>query len=224
MSRARNVLVVFDLDGTLVDTAPDLNGALNAALLGEGLSAVGPDVARDAIGHGARMMIKHGLAAQGSDAPDDLVSRMHERFLDHYRANIAAESTPFPGAVEALSRLEARGARLAVCTNKYEALARELLGALGLAQRFAAIAGGDTFGAAKPDPRHLTQTIAAAGGGAALMVGDSEADIGAARAAGVPCVAVSFGYSTVPVGELGADAVIDHFDALEEQAERLLAL
>jgi phosphoglycolate phosphatase len=147
---------------------------------------------------------------------------MHARFLEFYGANIAVGSVPFPGVEAAMDQLSRRGVLLAVCTNKYESLAIDLLRKIGMAERFVTIVGGDTFGVSKPDPRHLTQTVEAAGGGQTLMIGDSEADVGAAKAAGIPCVAVSFGYSPVPARELGADAVIDHFDELDACARRYL--
>ncbi|MCC0041033.1 MAG: phosphoglycolate phosphatase [Rhodobiaceae bacterium] len=220
----RPPVAVFDLDGTLVDTAPDLLAALNEALASENLALAGTEQARKAIGHGARAMIVRSLQAQGVPEERDRIDRMHARFLEFYTANICARSLPFPGVEAAIETLAARGVLCAVCTNKYESLAVELLDALGMTNRFAAIAGGDTFGVSKPDPQHLWKTIEAAGGGRAIMVGDSDADVGAAKAAGVPAVAVSFGYSRVPATQLGADAVIDHFDELAALAERLLGL
>lgn len=207
-------LAVFDLDGTLIDTAPDLTHALNAALMSQNLPTVSLDVVRDAIGHGARQMIIDALASQRHDASEEIVGRMHKAFLVYYGDHIAVDSAPYPGMIAALDVLEARGFRLAVCTNKYEALARQLLKELGLDTRFSAIAGGDTYGVAKPDPKHLLRTIEAAGGGPAIMVGDSASDTRAAQAAGVPVIAVTFGYTGIPVEELGADAVISHYDEL----------
>ena len=215
-------VAVFDLDGTLIDSLPDLTDALNVSLEGEGLAKVSVADARKGVGHGARVMIEHALNSYGVAAEKDRVSRMHKRFLEFYAANIAVGSRPFPGVEAALDRLAGRGIVLAVCTNKYESLAVELLDTLGMTDRFAAIAGGDTYGVSKPDPRHLTRTVEAAGGGRAVMIGDSNADIGAAKAANIPSIAVTFGYSTIPVADLGADALIDHFDELEDHAVRLL--
>ena len=217
-------VAVFDLDGTLVDTLPDLTEALNVSLESEGLVRVSLNDARNGVGHGARRMIEYAVTAQGVPAEEERVSRMHARFLEFYRDNIAVSSRPFPGAETALTVLSERGILLAVCTNKYESFAIELLETLGMAGRFAAIAGGDTFGVSKPDPLHLTRTVEAAKGGRAVMIGDSNADVGAARAAGIPSIAVAFGYSTVPVRELGADALIDHFDELEAHALQLLEI
>lgn len=219
----RPPVAVFDLDGTLIDTAPDLAAALNAGLADEGLAPVTLDEARHAVGHGARVMIERALTYHGVAVETERVERMHARFLEFYGANIAVGSLPFPGVEAAMDALAARGIILAVCTNKYEGLAVQLLRTLGMTERFAAIAGGDTYGVSKPDPRHLTQTIAAAGGGHAVMIGDSEADTGAAIAAGIPSIAVTFGYANQPIAELGAHVVIDHFDALEAHVVALLA-
>ena len=208
--------LVFDLDGTLVDTVADLVAALNATLAGEGLQPVATERARPMVGNGARAMLEAAIIAGEGAASAERLDRLTATFIDHYAAHIADHSQPFPGTVASLDRLAAEGWRLAVCTNKLERLSRLLLGKLALADRFAAIAGQDTFGVRKPDPRHLTETIARAGGsiGSALMVGDSGVDVATARAAGIPVIAVSFGYTMVPARELGADTVIDHFDEL----------
>lgn len=216
--------LVLDLDGTLVDTAADLIGTLNTVLAVEGLRPIAFDEALAMVGHGARAMLAAAITANGIEPQAERLDNLTAEFIDHYSRHIADESRPFPGAVEALDRFAADGWLLAVCTNKYEALSRQLLGALGLADRFAAIAGQDTFGVKKPDPRHLTETIRAAGGSGtrAVMVGDSEIDVKAARTAGVPVVAVEFGYSPIPVADLGADRVIGHFDALYDAATGLI--
>jgi phosphoglycolate phosphatase len=216
--------IVFDLDGTLVDTAADLVGALNAVLGNIGLPPVQIEEALPMVGYGARVMLERALAASERPVSPDSLDTMTRTFIDHYARHIADESRPFPGSAEMLDRLAADGWLIAVCTNKLEALARRLLDALGLASRFAVIAGQDTFGIRKPDPRHLTGTITAAGGSTerAVMVGDSEIDVETARAAAVPIVAVEFGYSTIPAAELGADRVINHFDALFETANELV--
>lgn len=217
----KDVTIVFDLDGTLVDTAPDLTNALNHVLTRRGYDPVSPGTVRSTVGHGARVMIETAL--RRISATDD-VDQMLAEFLVHYEANIAAESCPFPGVVAALERLSSSGAILAVCTNKRERLSRMLLQALGLDAYFAALAGRDTFSVSKPDPGHLTGVIARAGGdpSRALMVGDSTVDIMAAQGAGVPCVLVSFGYAPPPPDGPAADAVIDHFDDLEDSIRNLL--
>ena len=208
--------VVFDLDGTLVDTAPDLIETLNVVFAREGLPPVDYASARDMIGGGARRMIECGLQYEGRSASTGEVDRMFADFIAHYSAHIADKSQPFPGLDTALDHLAAGGCRFAVCTNKLEGLSRLLLETLGLTWRFAAICGQDTFKIQKPDPEILRRTIRAAGGDIqrAIMVGDSGTDIATARAAGVPVVAVDFGYSETPIRELNPDRLISHFDDL----------
>jgi phosphoglycolate phosphatase len=213
--------VVFDLDGTLVDTAPDLVEALNEVLVRHRLAPVAYAEARGMIGGGARRMIERGLKLEGrhlaDHLADGLVDRMLDEFIDYYGTHIADRSQPFPGLDQALDRLAADGCRLAVCTNKLEGLSRLLLNALGLAPRFAAICGQDTFQIQKPDPEILRRTIRAAGGelSRAVMVGDSGTDIATARGAGIPVVAVDFGYSETPIRELRPDRLIARFDQLQ---------
>ena len=209
-------IVVFDLDGTLVDTAPDLIHALNAILGAESIPAIAYDVARPMIGAGVRPLLEQALAERGQfpgeAAMDDLFARYIRRYQDH----IADRSRPYPGLQNALDRLDAEGFTLAVCTNKYEALSLRLLDALGLTSRFAAICGQDTFAMKKPDPDSLRLTIARAGGDVtrAIMVGDSETDVRVARAAGIPVIGVDFGYTRIPMAELLPDRLIGHYDAL----------
>jgi phosphoglycolate phosphatase len=208
--------LVFDLDGTLVDTAADLVSTLNVILAREGLDPVAYQDARLMVGHGARAMIERGLAANAATRPPAAVDALFDAYIAHYSDHIADGSQPFPGVVDALDRFRGGGWQLAVCTNKLEGLSRRLLDALRLSDRFAAICGPDTFGARKPDPRALVETIRRAGGdpGDAVMVGDSITDVDTARAASIPVVAVDFGYTAIPPGELGADIVISHFDEL----------
>ena len=205
--------VAFDLDGTLADTAPDLAAVLNHVLRELGRPEVSAESVRHLVGHGARALLRNGLAASG-DAPEDLVERGFPSYLDYYAANICVGTRPYEGVEAALDRLAAGGARLAVCTNKLESLTHLLLDALGWSSRFEAVVGGDTLPVRKPDPAPLVEAIARAGGGRAAFVGDSITDATTARAAGVPFVAVSFGFSDRPATELGAGAVIDHFDDL----------
>ncbi len=209
--------IVFDLDGTLVDTAPDLIDTLNVIFGREGLPPVEYGLARNLIGGGVKTMIVRGLESEGRPADLATTDKLFAEFIDHYAAHIADRSKPFPGAVEALGALSGRGCRLAVCTNKLERLSVLLLRQLKLADRFAAICGQDTFGIQKPDPAMLQRTIDAAGGDPknAVMVGDSVTDIRTAKAAGIPIVAVEFGYSERPVAEYGPDRVIGHFAQLE---------
>jgi phosphoglycolate phosphatase len=218
--------VVFDLDGTLVDTAPDLVSTLNAILVAEGMESVTREAVIGMIGSGARVMIESAFAAAGRSLTPARLDRLFSAFLTRYDAHLVDASLPYPGVEAALDRLAADGWRLAVCTNKREAPARKVLNLLGLGNRFAAIAGQDTFGVSKPDPRHLTETIRIAGGdpARAVMVGDSLTDVDTANAAGIPVVAVSFGYSPVPVAELRANRVIDTFDELDDAVAALSAV
>ena len=213
-------VVAFDLDGTLADTAPDLTAALNHALGVMGRAAVPEESVRHMVGHGARALLGKGLAATGVMTPE-LIEEGFPIFLDYYGAHIADRTRPFPGLETALDALAARGVRLAVCTNKLEGLARELVTALGWDGRFAAIVGGDTLPVRKPDPAPLFEAIARAGGGRAAFIGDSITDTDTARNANIPCVAVSFGFSDRSPEQLGADALIDHFDEMIPALERL---
>lgn len=217
--------LVLDLDGTLVDTAGDLFRTLNVVLAGEGLAPVPRERAVKMVGRGARAMLDTALRHHGVSPEETELDRLTGLFIDHYSREIAVDSRLFDGALDSLDRFSADGWHLAICTNKLEGLARQLLRALDVDTRFSAIVGQDTFAYRKPDPRHIVETVKKAGGdpAAAIMVGDSEFDVDAAVAAGIPVVAVSFGYSVDPVHSLGADAVIDHFDALHETANRLLA-
>jgi phosphoglycolate phosphatase len=217
--------VVFDLDGTLVDTAPDLHAALNAILAREGLSPVAFDAARPMIGGGARTLMERGLAARGRVLATAEVDKLYADFVAHYAGHIADRSRPFPGVETALDALAERGYRLVVCTNKLEWLSVRLLDLLGLKPRFAAICGQDTFGVQKPDPTMLLKTIEAGGGtpDRAVMVGDSLTDIATARAAGIPVVAVEFGYTDAPVATFSPDRVISHYDQLIETIGELAA-
>ncbi|MBY0296931.1 MAG: phosphoglycolate phosphatase [Methylobacterium sp.] len=216
-------IVVFDLDGTLAETAADLGATLNVVLAREGLPPVDLTRARDLIGAGARALIERGFAAAGRDLTRERLDALFRVFLAHYGQHLCDASHLFPGVLACLDRLRAAGYRLAVCTNKVEDHSVRLLTLLGVADHFAAICGRDTFPYCKPDPRHLTQTIARAGGdpARAVMVGDSRTDIATARAAGIPVVAVPFGYTDVPVQDLGPDAVIDHFDQLFDAVEAM---
>lgn len=222
MTSAR--IVVFDLDGTLVDTAPDLINALNFVLDREGLPPVPLHSARNLIGAGARRLIERGLELEGRSVAFDDITRLTDDFIDHYAAHIADLSRPFEGLEDALDDLGARGYRFAVCTNKLEWLSKLLLEQLGLSSRFAAICGADTFGVSKPDPAILQQTIARAGGeiSSAIMVGDAGPDIGVARRAGVPVIGVEFGYTEVPIADLKPDRLIRHMDELPAAVHSLM--
>ena len=217
-------IVVFDLDGTLVDTAPDLINALNFVLDREGLPPVPLHAARNMIGAGARKLIERGLELEGRAMSFEDVTRLTSDFIDYYAAHIADASRPFEGLESALDDLDARGYRFAVCTNKLEWLSKLLLDRLGLSSRFSAICGADTFGVSKPDPAILQQTVARAGGqlSAAIMVGDAGPDIGVARRAGIPVIGVEFGYTEVPIADLKPDRLINHMSELPAAVEALM--
>lgn len=208
--------IVFDLDGTLIDTAPDLVDTLNVVLAREGLPPVPYEAARNAIGGGAKAMIARGIEAEGQALSPAKLEQMFADFIAYYSDHLADRSRPFPGLTDALDALAARGCQFAVCTNKLERLAMLLLDRLELANRFVAICGQDTFGIQKPDPEILRRTIAAASGTMqrAVMIGDSLTDIRTARAAGVPIIAVDFGYSERPIAEFGPDWTISDFAQL----------
>lgn len=213
-------IVGFDLDGTLLDTSGDLAAAVNHALASAGRPPLTVEQVKPMIGGGARHMLAQGLAVSGMAATDGCseaeLDVLHRRLLDHYEANICIETRPYPGALDALDALAASGVRLAVVTNKIERFARIVLATLGLTDRFAAIIGGDTLGPgnAKPSPAPIHAMVTRCGGGRAAFVGDSIYDIAAAHAAGLPAIAVSFGFMQQPVEELGADRVIDRYEEL----------
>ncbi len=213
-------LLVFDLDGTLVDSAPDLLATLDAVLPRHGFRAPRDPGLREGIGLGALHLIETALAHQGARPDRAALQPIYGDFLAYYEANIARHSRLFAGTEALLDRFEAAGWRLAVCTNKKERLSRLVLEELGIAARFAAICGVDTFAACKPDPAHLTGTIEAAGGTPekAVMVGDSRTDRDTALNAAIPFVGVSFGYTPVPMAALAPDLLVDDFAALTPQA------
>ena len=206
-------VVVFDLDGTLADTAPDLTAALNHSLIQLGRPMVPEAAVRHMVGHGARALLQKGLEATG-EVSESLIEEGFPIFLDYYADHICDRSTAFPGIDRALDELSGMGVKLAVCTNKLERLSRLFLDAIGWSQRFDALVGGDTLAVRKPDPAPLLEAIARSGGGRAAFVGDSITDTTTGRNADVPTVAVTFGFSDRPVEQLGADRVIDHFDEL----------
>ena len=210
--------IVFDLDGTLIDTAPDLIDTLNLVLAREGLPRMPFEAARRLIGGGARALIERALAAEGRPATKPDMDRLFAGFIEHYSAHIADRSRPYPHVETTLDRLAAQGHRLAVCTNKLERLSRRLLTALNLTERFATVCGQDTFGVMKPDPDAFRQTGRRAGGEptTAVMVGDSGTDVRTARAANVPVIGVDFGYTDVPIATLQPDRIISSYGELPE--------
>jgi phosphoglycolate phosphatase len=216
-------VVAFDLDGTLADTAPDLTAALNHTLFQLGYPPVPAADVRHMVGHGAKALLRQGLMAAGLDdeALMGAVELGFPIFLEYYEAHIADESFAFPGCEAALDELAARGVSLAICTNKLESLARRFVTEIGWDRRFTVIIGGDTVGVSKPDPAPLLAAIERAGGGRAAFIGDSITDTTTAINAGIPCVALSFGFHDRPPSELGADLLIDHYDELIPALERL---
>lgn len=216
-------IVLFDLDGTLVDSARDLAPAVNHALGVIGRDPVTESATRNMIGGGTDMMLTRALEATGGLVDHETYKTLSEALLEFYWANIAVNTVPYPGCLGALDVLSARGCKLAVVTNKSEKPARQLLDALDMTDRFAAIYGGDTLGRerAKPKPDILQAAIADCGGGKAVMIGDSTYDVRAGKAAGLPVITCRYGYHDVPVAELGGDAMIDHFDELVDVLEHL---
>lgn len=220
-----NAAILFDLDGTLVDSAPDLIRVTNEVLARSGLPPAPEPSIRKRITSGARRMLEGGMEAVGADPARHDLDALTQDFLDIYAADAVRLTRPFPGTGEMLTALARAHARLAVCTNKRVELSHMVLKALDLQRHFVAVLGGDSVGRRKPHPDHLYDTLRAMGGAAnqAVMVGDSATDIDAARAAGIPSIAVSFGYSAVPVAELGADRVIDRMDQVPDAVVALLA-
>ena len=216
--RVSQITVLFDLDGTLVDTAPDLINALNHVLAQAGFPPADPAIIRPHIGLGARQIVAAGLHAAGQKVPEDRFLAMTTALVNHYRDHIADESRPYQGIAEMLPILQREGMAMGICTNKSEALARRLLQTLELDHYFGAIAGGDTLPVRKPDPGHVLGLLDMLGGSTdqAVMVGDSEIDIMTAQAAGIPMIAVSYGYAMEPVEAYGPDIVLH--DALSIDA------
>lgn len=209
---------LFDLDGTLIDTAPDLCRAQNAALEKHGFAPAAEADTRHWVGHGARVLLEQAIASQRTTpVSTDQLDAMHADFLAHYEANIAVASQPYPTVISTLEALAGRGAKLAVVTNKLEALSRVLLDAINMSRHFDLLVGGDTAGVAKPaaDPAALACRTLGLNRNDVLFVGDSATDVGCARAFGCRVVCVDYGYSQgVPADDLDADGVIDSFAAL----------
>ncbi len=206
--------IVFDLDGTLIDSAPDLHAATNHVLKHIGRETISLDQVRHMVGYGALTLIKLGLEATG-DGNEYTPEELRPEFLDYYGRNITAHTHLFDGALDMLQHFRQAGMELAICTNKPFQLTEPILANLGIRELFSAVSGGDSFHFKKPDPRHILETAGQMPGeGPIVMVGDSRPDIEAAKAANVPAIAVSFGYSQTPVHELGPDRVIDHLSEL----------
>jgi phosphoglycolate phosphatase len=211
--RQRFDALVFDLDGTIIDTAPDLGAALNFGLAEAGFAAVSPDSVRAMIGDGVRKLLERAMAVGGAEVSEDDLDHWTPVVLDYYGKHIADRSVAFPGAIELLRQVRGAGLKTAICTNKPVDLANQLLAELDMTALFDAVLGGDSLAVRKPHAGHLLGTLEQLGTtpGRAAMIGDSGNDAAAARNAGIPVVLVSFGYTAVPVEALDADAVVDHF-------------
>lgn len=219
-------IVVFDLDGTLLDTAPDLITAVSSVIITAGGHEVDEAWMRPNVSFGGREMIRRGLVAQSIAHTEEELDNLFRQFVAFYSKNISAKTKPFPGLFDELDRLQGKGIKLAVCTNKLEGLTWPLLDQMEMTHWFSAVTGRDTFPVHKPDPRHLLGAIARAGGdpSRAAMIGDSNTDILTARRAGIPSVAVTFGYTDVPVTELNPDRVISHYDQLKQALDDVMPL
>jgi phosphoglycolate phosphatase len=220
----QGVTIVFDLDGTLVDTAPDLLRALDSVMADEHLPSVPAEDVRRMVGQGAYALIVRAAAREGVSWPEDKLIRLTEKFVEIYASDIARDSRPFPGVPAALDALLASGAVLSVCTNKRTGLSESLLTAVGLRDRFAVVVGSDSVPQRKPAAGHYLAAVAHAGGDPrrSVMVGDSAADVDAAKAAGAPVIVYRFGYSEKDVDTLGADVLISEFTELGAAVRRLL--
>ena len=224
-SDLQGIAILFDLDGTLVDSAPDLIHTLNMILTAHEIPPVYEDIARPLISHGARNMILTGLKQAGRDLDETFANQLLKEFLDYYSRHIAVYSRPFEDVTSVLENLAARGASLGVCTNKTQAMALQLLEALQLVRYFGAVAGRDRFETCKPDPAHLLKTagLMQVSADQIIMVGDSSTDIKTARAAAVPVIAATFGYETRPVQHFEPDAIFSHYRELPDLITHVLS-
>lgn len=220
----KGATIAFDLDGTLIESAPDLIGAVNAVLVAENYRPMPYEDGRPFVSRGARWLLARGLEIAGDKDPAATAAALFGDFITYYAAHIADESRPFPGVIDALGVLQAAGAKLVVCTNKPTELSRSLLSKLGLAERFDGVVGIDAVTASKPDPAHLIEAVKAVRGdlSRAIMVGDAAPDAGTARAAGVPLILVDFGYTETPVTALSPDVLLHHYDDLVDACIELL--
>ena len=216
--------IAFDLDGTLVETAPDLIGTLNRMLAARDIPQMPVEAAQHLVGHGALALLRHGFQEAGAAWDEAEAPALLQTFLDDYLEHIADHSRPYDGVVDALDRLAERGALLCVATNKRTDLSVALIEALDLTRHFALVCGPDLVSARKPDGAHIREAVQKAGGDPArtIMVGDGAPDVQAAKSAGVPCIVVTFGYTPIPAAELGGDVLIDSFEDIEEAIDGLL--
>lgn len=216
--------VVFDLDGTLIDTAPDLLSAVNAVLVAEGRKPLPLETLRHLVGHGAKVMLDHAMLETGDGVPPERAAELVDNFLNHYRGNIAAASVPFPGVEDVLRGFQKEGVAMGICSNKPHDMTELLLNEVGLTHFFGSIHGAGRTAKNKPDPMHLNAVIQELGADKAhtVMVGDSMPDVAVARAVGVPVIVMSYGYTPTPTHELGADAVTGDFRQVPGLVEALL--
>jgi phosphoglycolate phosphatase len=225
MNESAHPALIFDLDGTLVDTAPDLLAAMNAVLVTQGRPAVDPETLRHMVGFGAASLIRQAMAATGDPVSDDRLPTLVNDFVAHYGGHIADNSTPFPGVLDTLTLLRTSGVPMGVLTNKPHELTVPLLDALDMSRFFGAIHGAGRFSYVKPDPRvfhHVVEELTGKPDAPALMVGDSATDAKTARAANVPVILLSYGYTPDPVESLGADAITGDFRDIPQLARALL--
>ena len=220
----KGATIAFDLDGTLVESAPDLIAAVNSILIAEGLKPLTIEEVRPFISRGARWLLQWGIASAGVPESAARAAALFDRFITYYSAHIADESHPFPGVIDALNVMRTAGAKLVVCTNKPTALSHSLLTKLGMVDLFDGIVGIDAVTAAKPDAAHLIEAVQAVGGDLTrtIMVGDADTDAGTARAAGTLLILVDFGYTEIPAIELAPDILLHHFDDLVDACAELL--
>jgi len=224
MQKLKGASILFDLDGTLIDSAPDLAASMNFVLRLNGRSEISTADVRNMVGRGARVLMENGMAATGAPATEAELDQLFDQFLEYYLDHIADHSVVFENVENTLKQLRDAGAILGVCTNKPESASIKLLKEFALDGYFSAIVGGDTLPLRKPDPTHILGTIEAMGGNSttAIMVGDSANDIDAAISAGIPVIGVPFGYTAIPIYELGANSVVEHFDDLIPALIKLL--
>ncbi len=218
--------IIFDLDGTLIDSALDVGAAVNRVLVEQGFEPIDDQTARDLMGEGGKAMVNKAFRLRGHELTEATLQRLTRRFVDHYRADPIGRTTLYPDVIEVVAALHAQNITMAVCTNKFEQPARVILDALGLGRYIGDVAGADTFAMRKPDPGHLLHLLRRLGRDhkRAAMVGDSIHDVQAAKAAGIPVIAVTWGYTIEPAASFGADVLIDRFSALPAALRGLAAL
>lgn len=215
--------ILFDLDGTLVDSAGDLAASLDTLMAEKGLPPIGLETGRKLIGHGIANLVRSALKLRGASEADEDVAADLSRFMEIYGARLTRITRPYPGVEDALAQLHGQGWKMGVCTNKREKFARAIVDDLGLSQFFSIVSGPDTFGVSKPDPRQLHETAKAAGGVMPVFfVGDSEVDVASAKAAGYPVIALTYGYSKVPLASLSPDALLNDFAGVPDAILALL--